>query len=351
MYGSVLPPGARPGRGPRAAAAAVLAGALVLVLGCSSPGDGAASAGAEPSGPGEPESAESGEFWVDPDSPAAQQVERWKREGRSEEAEVLSRIAEQPLAHWPTGEDDPGPEVKLIAEAARAEGRTAVLVAYNVPHRDCGQYSQGGAPDVAAYQEWIGSFADNLEDADAIVVLEPDAVPHLADGCTDAMYHEERYQVLSEAVDRLKAQPNTRVYIDAGNPSWIPDPGALAEPLWRSGIAHADGFALNVSNFQTLQDSARYGRELSGLLDGAHFVIDTSRNGNGPLDEPGDEAWCNPPGRGLGVPPTTDTGDELIDAYLWIKRPGESDGECRGGPAPGQWWPEYALELARRASH
>nr|ABK58684.1 unknown [Streptomyces fradiae] len=32
-----------------------------------------------------------------------------------------------------------------------------------------------------------------------------------------------------------------------------------------------------------------------------------------------------------------------------IKRPGDSDGPCRGGPEAGQWWPDYALGLARNA--
>ena len=45
--------------------------------------------------------------------------------------------------------------------------------------------------------------------------------------------------------------------------------------------------------------------------------------------------------------PTTDTGQGLVDAYLWVKEPGTSDGTCRGGPAAGQWRPQYALELAR----
>lgn len=46
----------------------------------------------------------------------------------------------------------------------------------------------------------------------------------------------------------------------------------------------------------------------------------------------------------------TATGEPALDAYLWIKRPGESDGECRGGPAAGQWWPEYALGPARNSA-
>lgn len=61
--------------------------------------------------------------------------------------------------------------------------------------------------------------------------------------------------------------------------------------------------------------------------------------------------------------PTLETGAPLIDAYLWIKIPGESDGTCtRGGaagsvdpewggvdPGAGDWFPEQALELARLA--
>jgi endoglucanase len=76
-------------------------------------------------------------------------------------------------------------------------------------------------------------------------------------------------------------------------------------------------------------------------------VIDTSRNGKGPAPE---NAWCNPAGRGLGADPTGSTGNSLDDAYLWVKQPGASDGTCNGGPAAGQWWPEYALGLAERAA-
>jgi endoglucanase len=81
-------------------------------------------------------------------------------------------------------------------------------------------------------------------------------------------------------------------------------------------------------------------------------VIDTSRNGNGPDTSAGDTPnWCNPPGRALGPNPSTNTGMQQVDAFLWVKQPGSSDGSCRPGePRAGQWWPDYALELARGAS-
>ncbi|MFM9609731.1 glycoside hydrolase family 6 protein [Streptomyces niveiscabiei] len=284
-------------------------------------------------------------FWVDPDSNAARQIQLWRREGRDSDAELLRRIADQPVALWPAGEIDPGPAVTAATTAASRDGRTALFVAYDIPHRDCGQHSAGGAADGGAYLAWIGRFASAIGDAKALVVLEPDAVAHIVDGCTPGEYHDEREQLLAAAITRLKQQPGTKVYLDAGNPSWIREPGKLVEPLKRSGVDAADGFALNVSNFQPDDAVKRYGLDLSARLGGKHFVIDTSRNGNGPL--PG--VWCNPPGRALGTRPTTETGEPALDAYLWIKRPGESDGTCEGGPDAGQWWPAYALELARNS--
>ncbi|PZT68525.1 endoglucanase [Streptomyces sp. SW4] len=318
--------------------------ALGLTAGCSSaPGvDEASVAGRASKQAG---SASSSPFWVDPDSPAARQIAQWRREGRTQDAELLRRIADRPAALWPAGETDPAPQVRRATRGATAEGKTALLVAYNIPHRDCGQHSAGGAAGPDAYRQWIDRFAGAIGDARALVVLEPDAVAHMVDGCTPGELHAERERLLSDAVARLKRQPHTKVYLDAGNPSWIKEPGKLVEPLRRAGVANADGFALNVSNFQTDADTTAYGKRLSARLDGKHFVIDSSRNGNGPL--PG--VWCNPPGRALGTPPTTDTGEETVDAYVWVKRPGESDGTCEGGPNAGRWWPEYALELARNS--
>ncbi|WP_329063293.1 glycoside hydrolase family 6 protein [Streptomyces sp. NBC_01429] len=346
--------GRRPHRS-RTAAAAVAALIGLAVTGCSAfssgPSPSAASAPGQ-TGPasvlGEAAPSAASPFWVDPDSDAARQVKVWENQGRKDEAKILRRISERAVAEWPAG-DNPEPQVRRTVRGAKADKRTAVLVAYNIPHRDCGLYSAGGAHDAAAYRSWIGAFADAIGDADAIVVLEPDAVPHLADGCTPEQHQDERYELLSEAIGTLKRRPHTRVYLDAGNPAWVTDPGKLADTLRRAGVEAADGFSLNVSNFQTNDAVKSYGTQLSGLLGDAHFTVDTSRNGAGPLSGDRDQAWCNPTGRALGTPPTTNTGNELLDAFLWIKRPGDSDGPCRGGPAAGTWWPEYALGLARRA--
>ncbi|MEV1044869.1 glycoside hydrolase family 6 protein [Streptomyces sp. NPDC049916] len=347
MSGRRIVPRALPRTAP---ALSALALAAALTAGCSTPEPHVTRTAEETHGSvrGEPAPGAASPYWVDPGSDAARQVRAWEREGREADAKVLRRIADRPVAVWPAW-DDPAPQIRAAARSAARTKKTILLVAYNIPHRDCGLYSAGGAKDADAYRSWIGEFADAVGDAPATVVLEPDALPHIADGCTPPEHHTERYQLLSEAVRALKARPNTKVYVDAGNPDWIKEPAKIGEPLKRAGIDGADGFSLNVSNFQSNESVKEYAALLSGTVGDAHYVIDTSRNGNGPLSGGRDEAWCNPPGRGLGTPPTTDTGDDRLDAYLWIKRPGESDGTCRGGPRAGAWWPEYALGLAKRA--
>ncbi|MFI9149891.1 glycoside hydrolase family 6 protein [Streptomyces sp. NPDC053367] len=336
MYGSRGAAGAR-------ASAAVLGAALVLA-GCSS-GDGGSD---EPdkAGPGITQQPKNiAPFWVNPDGHAADQVAAYEKDGKKAEAAQIRKIAQQPTGEW-IGPEDPEKEARGFTEAAAKADRTALLVLYNIPHRDCGQYSGGGAADGDTYRAWIDGVAQGIEDRAATVVLEPDAVLHLVDGCTPDEFHEERYDLLEYAIGKLKSLPGTKVYLDAGNAGWG-HPDQIHEPLKWAGIDKADGFAVNVSNFYTTEDSIAYGKQLSAKVGGKPFVIDTSRNGNGPYSE-GDESerWCNPPGRALGETPTAKTADPLVDAYLWIKRPGESDGECKGGPKAGEWWADYALKLA-----
>ncbi|MFJ8139380.1 glycoside hydrolase family 6 protein [Streptomyces sp. NPDC096013] len=339
MYGSQgtpVPYGTR--------ASALVLGAALLIAGCSS-----SAAGDRNPDPGakitqQPGTADA--IWVDPDTNAARQLAAYAAAGNTADAGQIRKIAEQPTGEW-IGADHPKARAQAVTEAATRAGRTALLVLYNIPHRDCGQYSQGGASDGRAYRAWIDEVTQGIADRRATVILEPDALLHLVDGCTPARFQAERYDLLAHAITELTALKNTRVYLDAGNAGWA-HPDEIHQPLRRAGIAKADGFAVNVSNFYSTQDSITYGRQLSAQAAGKPFVIDTSRNGNGPYTA-GDtgENWCNPPGRALGETPTTKTADPLVDAYLWIKRPGESDGACRGGPKAGTWWPSYALRLAR----
>jgi endoglucanase len=282
-------------------------------------------------------------FYVDAHSNAARQVQAWKG-SRPSDAQLLEQIALQPQADWfGDWNKDVKSDVAARMREIRGAGAMPVLVAYAIPGRDCGQYSKGGMGDAQAYGRWIKAFSDGIGDGKAIVILEPDALAG-AD-CLSASAREARMAMLRDAVATLKSKSGTHDYIDAGNPSWK-SVQEIAARLKGVGVEHADGFSLNVSNTIGTQQNMEYGRKVSAAVGGAHFVIDTSRNGAGAAPK---GEWCNPVGRALGLKPTTDTGDGLVDAFLWVKRPGESDGTCHGGPAAGKWWPEYALALARAA--
>jgi endoglucanase len=235
--------------------------------------------------------------------------------------------------------------VDRVASSAARGGAMPVFVAYNAPLRDCRGHSAGGAPTARAYRRWIRALAAGIGGRRSVVVLEPDALAGL--DCLADARPRERVALLAYAVRVLAARPRVAVYLDAGHSGWEPA-AVMARRLLAAGLRHARGFALNVSNFRRTRTEVAYGTRIAEITGGKPFVVDTSRNGRGPapLGE-----WCNPPGRALGTPPRTRRlPSPLVDALLWIKRPGESDGECRGGPPAGTWWRDYALDLARSAS-
>ncbi len=278
----------------------------------------------------------------------AENAERAAQKAAPADAALIAKIASEPQASWYGGwSADITTVVGNYVNAAERAHALALLVAYNVPNRDCGQYSAGGARDSSEYIEWITAFATGIGARRAVVVLEPDALPLLTQ-CLSEADQAKRLELIRQAVAILEARPGVSVYIDAGHSAWVPA-ADMAQRLKRAGIESARGFALNTSNFQTDGELIAYGNALIQALGvGSHFIIDSSRNGNGPAP-PSDESWCNPEGRALGRRPTADTGEAALDAYVWIKRPGESDGECKGGPAAGQWFQQRAVEMARNA--
>jgi endoglucanase len=277
-------------------------------------------------------------------------AEQW-RTSRPADAAAMDKIARQPVASW-MGNWNPNIAVDVetrVLFPTRAGG-LPVMILYNLPYRDCGLYSAGGAGSVARYHKWIDGVARGTGSRRAVFVLEPDGLPQMSD-CLNAKKRQERIEMIRYAVDTLTALPGAAVYIDAGHSNWMPA-AEIAPLLLAAGIDKADGFSLNVSNYQWTADLLKYGHDISARVGGKHFIIDTGRNGNGPptgFEKKDERNWCNPDGRALGTPPTTNTGDPLCDAFLWLKPPGESDGTCNHGPAAGAWWPEKALEMARNA--
>jgi endoglucanase len=284
-------------------------------------------------------------WFLDPNSNARRQASAW-RASRPADAAQMDKIAGQPQADW-FGDWSGDVQTTVANRVTQITGAGAlpVLVAYNIPLRDCGSYSSGGAASAAAYKTWIRAFAAGIGSRKAVVVLEPDALAGM--GCLSTSDQQTRLALLSDAVSVLAARPGVATYIDAGNSGWQ-SAATMAARLKSAGIANARGFSLNISNFMTTASQRTYGDQLSSLVGGKHFIVDTSRNGLGPT---ADAQWCNPAGRALGERPTTATGDALADAWFWIKRPGESDGTCNGGPGAGSWWAGYALGLAQRAAY
>ena len=417
-------------------------------------------------------------FVPKPDAGAVRQVADLLKSKHLVDAARIAAMGLTPQAVWFTGgtpTDVQRGVRKIMAEAA-LEKRVSVLVSYNVPFRDCAQYSAGGAVDTVAYEAWIDGFAAGIGKGKAVVILEPDSVGIIPfhtnlDGTEDWCQPKdasgnpqpgasatERFVQLNYAINSIRTHaPNALVYLDATHSDWLGVPEATNR-LLQAGIQNANGFYLNVSNYQYTANSIQYGTWISrciasypsldddhcankwwnggpatgwngtamsphgewssGAADLAlntagidsryanvagptpttHFVIDTSRNGQGPLDasvyaaapynQPASAIsglnggnWCNPYGAGLGLRPTANTGVALLDAYLWVKLPGESDGSCdiAGGarawdfgaydiwpstidenhfdplwgmvdPAAGAWFPEQALQLAQKAN-
>ncbi|MEU8274076.1 glycoside hydrolase family 6 protein [Microbispora bryophytorum] len=320
------------------------------------------------------------------------QADAWEAQGRKADAALMRALAAVPHTvnlNGPATEAED--TVRSTMRLAAAHDAVPVFLTDYIPLTDC---SDRGAPDERAYRDWIDQVAAGIGAGRAVVVLEPNSLTKVpgTDNCPagGTAGTAERYRELGYAVDRLGALPHTAVYLDGGIQGWPEAVADIADRLVKAAIGRADGFYLNSSDFQDTDSLLRYGERLSRCvyvsrtkgggtcadaeIDAVpadapltHFVIDTSRNGKGVWDAPEDkyadpQLWCNPPGRGVGSRPTTDTDSELADAFLWIRDPGRSNGRClRGGSGPedpvynqvapvgGTWWPSLALERARNA--
>jgi endoglucanase len=214
-----------------------------------------------------------------------------------------------------------------------------LFVVYGIPDRDCtGGFSAGGLTE-ETYVPWVEEIAAAAGDR-SVVVLEPDALASSV-SCGD---EKSRIRLLKQAVGVLDAAGVT-TYVDAGHSSWVPA-ATMAELLRAVDVGSVRGFATDVANYQPLSRERAYAAELSGLLDGAHYVIDTGRSGaSSSAGTPVDD-WCNPAGQALGEGPGFIDDGTALDALLWIKPPAESDGDCHGGPPAGDIWLERAVRLA-----
>lgn len=276
-----------------------------------------------------------GGLFRDPFSPAALQERAW-RDARTNDAATLRRIADQPQAVWVRSADD----VPLVDSALdRAQGARVVIALDAIPGRDCLPYRFTSAERLS-YPALVDDLAAVIAGRPAIVIVEPRGV--VEQQCFTAALASDRSSLLTSVIDTVGALTATRVYLDAGA-SGRGDADEIASRLDDAGVANADGISLGVGGFATDATEAAYGRELATRIGGKKFVIDSSRNGNGP---PTSGDLCNPPSARIGRTPTLSPGIAGADALLWVKRPGESDGPCGGHGAAGTWEPDLALALA-----
>lgn len=288
---------------------------------------------------GDPTSMTSG-FYVDPNSNPA----TWVRQnsGHADATLIRTQIAEKAGGRWfGNWSGDIAAATRSFTTAADSADKLPILIAYNIPGRDCGSHSGGGAGSPEAYRTWISRFADGIGSRPAVVIIEPDALAQL--DCVPAAEKQTRLDLLKYAVNQFASKnPNTWAYMDGGNATWI-EAGEMARRLKLVEVGKIRGFALNTSNYYTTAQSVTKGNAIRGAVGGGQFVIDTSRNGNGSNGE-----WCNPAGRKLGD--TSRNGNHVsgtVDMLLWLKVPGDSDGNCgigAGIPA-GTFSPVLAKRL------
>src|ERR1019366_454664 len=180
-----------------------------------------------------------------------------------------------------------------------------IFVAYNIPGRDCSEYSAGGAPSEHAYDTWIKALAKGLGNGKAVVILEPDALANLPTDCSAAyqaansgITDATREADVAYGVTKLETDPNASVYIDGGHSAWQ-SVGTIAGTLVAADVQAAQGFFLDVSNYQWATNNVYYGTWVSDCiaLGGGSLTYAYSGCPN--------QYWNGGPANGYGTTPGT----------------------------------------------
>ena len=218
----------------------------------------------------------------------------------------------------------------------------------------------GGCPSSAQivanrglFEARINGLASEIANRPVVLLLETDAIG--SSSCIRAHGGLGQWeQDLKYEVDKFAALPHAVVYVEGGY-SDSNSPKYTAQVLNAVDVSKIRGFYTNDTHLNWTINEVNWGDKVSALTHGAHFIINTAQNGNGPLvphnrGKYGNEVLCNPAGRGLGPQPTTNTGFPLVDAFLWTSIPGNSSGHCNGGPSAGTFWAARAEQLAASAN-
>ncbi|KAG8736715.1 Beta-glucosidase cel3A [Ceratobasidium sp. 428] len=276
------------------------------------------------------------------------------------------------------------------------------IVIYDLPDRDChakasnGELSiaNGGVAKYKTYIDGISAAISKYPDVRVVAVVEPDSLANLVTNLSDPKCSNAASaykECVSYAISTL-TQSNVYLYLDAGHAGWLgwsaniqPAAQLFGALLTQAGGVHrVRGLATNVANYNALSaaspdpitqgnsnyDEIHYINALAPLLTQysfpAHFIVDQGRSGVQNIrSQWGD--WCNILGAGFGTQPTTSTGSSYIDAIVWVKPGGESDGTSNTSssrydstcglsdatqPAPeaGTWFEAYFETLVSKAN-
>jgi endoglucanase len=291
-------------------------------------------------------------LFADRDSPSWRQWQAYVRSGQTQKANLIWKIAREPRALWLGRFTRPNFHMKVrrMIDAAGRDGAVPVFTVLRAQSTGCGPHYDGGGPaEDTRTRAWYDNLAQAIGEDRVVIAFEPDSLGTI--DCHAPSRRDDRIRLLRYGVDALADLPGATVYIEAGASDWEPAE-RTAKQLRALGIAKVRGFMLNATHYDWTRANIEHGLAISRLTGGKHFVINTAENGRGPIHyklENGRmrNVWCNPPLRGLGIPPTTNTSNPLVDAYLWINRPGYAQ-SCQHRPIG--WYPPRALEYARRAT-
>jgi endoglucanase len=303
-------------------------------------------------------------FFLDRMEPAYMQWVRWKRTGETAKANQIWKLAREPRFRWFGKFTAPRMQKKIRGYLDRVQcdqpGTVPLMVVMRHQGKGCsGTYRAGGVAEDRRTMRWYDDFADSVGNNRVVIAFEPDSL-----GTVDCLAYDRRkarLDVLRYGVDRLSQLPNATIYLEAGASDWEPAT-RTAKQLRYIGISKVRGFMLNVTHHDWTRANILHGLQISRMVGGKHFIINTSYNGRGPLHYRKwinrakhkwrtINVWCHPGLRGLGPAPTTATANPMVDAYMYINRPGYSAGSCNGGPLPvGTWWASRALMYATYAT-
>ena len=355
--------------GRRALAVASVTAAVVAIAGCSPQDPPAPSASIPATASTSPSAStadrpdtgveawpDHGDFVIDANK-AVLPAYNLTTEQRWEDHDYLWRIANTAQARWVGSWEDDVRVAGLAREVykkAADTGRVGLIAYQGMRDYPC-ERAAAETELSLAYEARTEALVDELPGigSQAWIVVEPALIPTL-----DTCEGDPRGNWLDYASNTIAANGAT-VYLDA---SGLTDrsPEEAAALLATLDLAPVAGFSLNVGRHHATADQVAWGEELLAELEALGVPVDEPRPGNDP-GEPGlglivdtsrngvplDGEQCNAAEAGIGAAPRL-VGEGALDAVVWIKRPGESDGSCNGGLGIGQFAQAKALELARR---